>query len=97
MDKEKEVKKEKPTIRELTSGIWYNLPYPGGSSTWGACRKGCGRNARGAGQCVDCAEKTLAAVVGGVWAFKYVAAVKTVRELERRMCSSNGEQELEEP
>lgn len=68
------------------------MPYPGHISTWSACvRHGCGKFARGAGRCLECAEKDLAEVVGDVCAFKYVAAVRTVRELEKRMRLRSGE------
>lgn len=46
--------------------IAYNImrEYPGGVCTFGNCRNGCGRSARGAGECAECQTADLATHVG---------------------------------
>jgi hypothetical protein len=67
-------------LRQARHLIWRNLPD--GVTTFSPCS--CGRGAgRGGGPCLACAEEGLAGLIGKTAAKKYVAAVSSIRELEK--------------
>ena len=73
-------------IRDAREAIQYNIQN--GLFTSGQCCRGCGRNARGAGRCVVCAEADLAAIIGASFARNYVAYVRQLRDMEKEMDDS---------
>lgn len=47
--------------------------YPSGVATFGNCRNGCGRSARGSGECAECRTADLATHVGQALAERWRA------------------------
>ena len=73
-------------IHDAHALVWRNLPaFP---STFSQCE--CGRgHGRGGGPCIQCAEETLAGLVGQFEAWQYIEACHRVRALEREHISKS--------
>ena len=75
--------KKTERVEELRSTMWYNAAT--GIHTYGACMNGCGKTARGAGLCFDCAAKELGELVGKSLAKIYAKLIKEVKAAESLM------------
>lgn len=70
-------------VMELQHTMWRNQFR--GVATMGPCSSGCGRPARGSGQCYDCAKRELGELVGQQIANAYGILIKSVRAAENDM------------
>ena len=70
-------------ISDLKHMIWRQMPT--GQTTWSLCFNGCGKPARGGGQCIECLEDKLGALVGAKLASDYIAAVRRIRNVEHEI------------
>ena len=70
-------------IENLIGDIWYQNPrWP---STFSACCKGCGNNARGGRECIYCLEEELSGLTSKEEARQFVSAVRQVLMAEESL------------
>jgi hypothetical protein len=70
-------------IENIIGDIWYQNPrWP---STFSACCKGCGNNARGGRECIYCLEEELSGLTSKECARQFVSAVRQVLMAEENL------------
>jgi hypothetical protein len=72
--------KTKQEIENIIGDIWYQNPYqnPRWPSTFSACYKGCGNQARAGRECIYCLEKELSGLTSKEDARHFISAVGQV-------------------